>query len=214
MSKAFDIDTLVDDLKPVRVLKSWHAMVLAAAATLIASGLVIYHFGLRADLAQGIIIPMVLLRGGALLLLGVASLLAAVNTGRPAVGRETGSSGWRWSLAMAALFPLSALLLWMQGEAVTVADLHATIGIYCLSIGGAAALLIGTALTLWLRGGAPTSPHQAGWLTGLAAGSLGTFAFSLHCPLTSIYYIGLWYSLTVALSAMIGRIVVPQLIRW
>jgi hypothetical protein len=214
MSKLFSIDTLVEELVPVRVLRAWHALALTAVATVVASAGVIYRFGLRTDLAHGVIIPMVLLRGGALLLLGTAALLAVVNAGRPAVGRATGHTGWRWALAMAALFPVSALLLWMQSEAATVADLHSGVGMYCLSIGGGAALLIGTALTLWLRRGAATSPHQAGWLTGLTAGSLGTFAFSLHCPVTGIYYIGFWYSLTVALCAVIGRIVVPHLIRW
>ena len=59
-----------------------------------------------------------------------------------------------------------------------------------------------------------TAPERAGWLTGVAAGSFGTFAFSLHCPVTNIWYIGFWYALTVGVAALIGRILVPRFIRW
>ncbi len=212
--QVFDFDVLVEELRPVRPLKTWHALCYTLAAATLVTLIVIYVYGLRTDLAKGVVHPMVLLRGGALLLLGISTMLAAIASGRPAVGRANGGAGWWWTLATAALFPLSAAFLFISGAPVTLVDLHATLGMYCLKIGGAAALLIGTTLTLWLRQSAPTSPNQAGGLTGLAAGSLGTFAFSLHCPETGIYYIGLWYSLTVGLSALIGRLIVPRLVRW
>jgi hypothetical protein len=212
MGTNFNLDQLISDLRPVRRLKSWHAMVLTLVATLIAASLVIGVYGLRADLARGEVHPMVLLRSGMLLLMGVATTLATISAGQPAIGRT--SNGWRWTLAAAGLFPLSALLLAGLRAPVTMAELHPAIGMYCLQISIASAVLIGGALTLWLRQGAPTLLNQAGWLTGLAAGSLGTFAFSLHCPETGIYYIGLWYSAAVAVSAVIGRLIVPSFIRW
>ncbi|MGB5724829.1 MAG: NrsF family protein [Parasphingorhabdus sp.] len=36
----------------------------------------------------------------------------------------------------------------------------------------------------------------------------------MHCPFNSIFYVGLWYSLAVAICAIAGRLVVPHLIRW
>jgi hypothetical protein len=210
----YNIDHLVDALEPVRPLKTWHALCYTLTTATVVTLVVNYVFGLRTDLAAGVVHPIVLLRGGALLMLGLSTILAAITSGQPAVGRANGESGWRWTLATAALFPISAALLFIAGAPVTLVDLHATLGMYCLATSGAAAALIGTALTLWLRQSAPTSPTQAGWLTGLAAGSLGTFAFSLHCPETGIYYIGFWYSLTVALSALLGRLIVPRFVRW
>jgi len=87
-------------------------------------------------------------------------------------------------------------------------------GLKCLTVSGIAALAIGSGLTLWLRQGAPTSPERAGWLTGLAAGALGAAAYNLHCPFNDIYYIGLWFTIPVLLSAIVGRLLVPRLIRW
>ena len=79
------------------------------------------------------------------------------------------------------------------------------------AIGG---LATAVPMVLALRRGAPTSPARAGWLTGIAAGGLGAFAYNLHCPFNNVVYIGLWYTLAVASCAVIGRLVVPRLIRW
>ena len=212
MRTTFDIDELVNDLQPVRRLHIWQPVALTALMTMIAVVSIASIYGLRADIMAGQMHPMALLRAGALLLLGVATMLATIATARPAVGRN--NTGWRWALAMAALFPMTALVLAAIETSVSLEALNMTLGMYCVKISFVSALLIGGTLTLWLRQGAPTSLTQAGWLTGLAAGSFGTFAFSLHCPETGIYYIGLWYSLSVALSALIGRLLVPPLIRW
>ncbi|MCR9180892.1 MAG: DUF1109 domain-containing protein, partial [Erythrobacteraceae bacterium] len=79
---------------------------------------------------------------------------------------------------------------------------------------GGASLLVFAILVGWLRKGAPTSPDRAGLLTGIAAGSLGIFAFSLHCADNDIVHIGLWHSAVVLLMAGLGRAVVPPLVRW
>ena len=75
-------------------------------------------------------------------------------------------------------------------------------------------MLIGAALTGWLRRGAPVALARTGWLVGLAAGAFGTFAYSLHCPSLTVEYIGVWYTAAVGLCALIGRLVVPGLVRW
>ena len=73
---------------------------------------------------------------------------------------------------------------------------------------------MGSVLTAWLRRGASTALNRAGWLVGLASGSFGAFAYSLHCPSNSIYYVGIFYSAVVAISAAVGRLIVPAAIRW
>ena len=83
-----------------------------------------------------------------------------------------------------------------------------------LAMGLLAGLASAAVLVAWLRRGAPTSPERAGWITGIAAGSLGMFAFSLYCPDDSIYHIGLWHSASVIVAALLGRLIVPRLIRW
>jgi hypothetical protein len=52
------------------------------------------------------------------------------------------------------------------------------------------------------------------WLTGLAAGSLGSLAFGMTCPLDGIAHLGIWHIAPVPLAALAARLIVPPLIRW
>ncbi len=207
-----DIEALVADLRPVRRVEPRHGLAVVLVATAVVVGVVWLVFGLRADILAGTPHPMVLLRAGTLLLLGIAALVAVLAAARPGVGRA--STGWRWALAAALLFPVTSIVVSLLNGGFPPSDLHASSGPWCLKISGASGLLIGGALTLWLRQGAPTSPDRAGWLVGLAAGSFGAFAYSLHCPSVTVTYVGLWYTAAVALCALVGRLTAPRLIRW
>ena len=206
------LDTLVAELEPVRPVRALHGIMLLFAASLTVCAVTLSRYSLRPDLIALTPDPMVVLRGGMLLILGTAAAQAAIRAARPAVGQAY--NGWLWALAAALLFPVGALAMTLQSGGMPEGALYPEIGKYCLGVGGAGALAIGAAFTLWLRQGAVTAPERAGWLTGVAAGSFGTFAFSLHCPVTNIWYIGFWYALTVGVAALIGRILVPRFIRW
>jgi hypothetical protein len=216
MKDSFDIDALAATLTPVRRVQTRDGMFAALGAAALTSLVVVLHYGLRADLAAGEPHPMVMLRGGMLVLLGIATTIAAIAAARPAVGQ--GQNGWAWALAAAAIMPISAagmfLYHWMMHMPFGAGAMDFTYAPYCVGISGLSAIVIGGALTLWLRTGAPTALNRSGWLVGLAAGSFGTFAYSLHCPSDSIYYIGLWYSFAVGICAVFGRFTVPHLIRW
>lgn len=205
------IDDLVDDLSPVRSLKPSGGMALAAALTMLACASVAWFLGVRNDLAMGMADEMFFLRSGVLLMLGVATAYSAVNLARPGVGNL--NRGWIWALVTAALFPLTAAIM-SAINTPPVEALRPSEGLRCLTVSGMSALLIGTGLTMWLRQGAPTSPERAGWLIGIASGALGAAAYNIFCPFNDIYYIGLWFTLPVLASAIVGRIVIPRLIRW
>ncbi len=207
-----DLEMLISDLRPIRRIRPASAWLLAAGGTLLAALAVSAGFGLRADLAAGHPDGLVLLRGGILLLLGSAALAAIVAAARPGVGQT--SHGWRWALGAALVFPLATLVLALADKAVPQAELQSPSGPWCLAIGGSGALMIGAALTLWLRRGAPVAPNRAGWLVGLAAGAFGTFAYSLHCPSETVAYVGIWYSATVGLCALAGRLFATRFLRW
>lgn len=206
------IDDLVANLTPVRRLAPGQAWTLAAALTVLAVLLVYTLYGLRDDIMAGQPAGIVVLRAGALLLLGGAALTAVTASARPGVGQA--SHGWRWALGGALIFPLTSLVIVLADRRMPMAELTSPNGPWCLGISGVSALAIGTALTLWLRRGAPVALNRAGWLIGLAAGSFGTFAYSLHCPSATIPYVGIWYTLTVGLCALAGRLIVPRFLRW
>ncbi len=206
------LDDLVADLRPVKKVRPTDAVSIVLGAVAAAAAVVAFRFGFRPDIMAMTPAPLVLLRAGMLLVLGAASFMAVVGSARPAVGQSQG--GWVWALAAALLFPLTAMIMMAGGADMPHGALSPRVGGYCLGIGGASALLIGSALTAWLRRGAPTSVNRASWLVGLTAGSFGTFVYSLHCPMNTIYFVGLWYTLAVGAAAVIGRLVVPRLIRW
>lgn len=216
MTSTFNIESLVADLVPVRALRRRDAVGTVVAATAVASLAVIAAFGIRPDIMTGNPHPIVILRAGLLILLGLATVGAVAAAARPAVGRA--NNGWMWALAAAALLPITALIRFaynmMTGDVLDTYLIDLEFGAKCLAISGAGGLWIGSLLTLWLRRGAPTALNSAGWLVGLAAGSFGTFSYSLFCGSDSIFYVGFWYSVAVALCAIIGRLIVPHLIRW
>ena len=206
------IDDLVADLTPVRRLTPGQAWTLALALTVLTILAVYGLYGLRSDIMAGQPAGIVVLRAGVLLLLGCAALTAVIAAARPGVGQA--SHGWRWVLGAALIFPVTSIVIALNDRRLPMAELTSPNGPWCLGISGVSALVIGTTLTLWLRRGAPVALNRAGWLVGLSAGSFGTFAYSLHCPSTTIPYVGIWYTLAVGLCALAGRLIVPHFLRW
>ena len=205
------IEGLVEDLEPVRTLKPKSGLAIVGLITLIAAITVAATLGIRNDLMIGMADEMFFLRSGVLLMLGIATAMTVVNMARPGVGKL--SRGWIWALFTAALFPVTAAI--MSAINMPPAEaLRPMQGLKCLIVSTMAALAIGSGLTLWLRQGAPTSPERAGWLVGIASGALGAAAYNIHCPFNDIYYVGLWFTIPVIVSAIIGRLLVPHLIRW
>lgn len=208
----FLIDNLVDNLKPVARVRPTTAVAVAIGATVVAGALVAAAYGLREDVIAGRPSLLVIVRAGILLLLGVAGLTAVIAAARPGVGHA--SHGWRWVVAGASIFPLATIAMAIIERRLPMADLTSSIIPGCLTLSIASGFLVGAALTLWLRNGAPTDTRRSGWLVGLASGGFGVAAYSLHCPSDSFGFVGIWYSLAVASCAMLGRLVVPRLLRW
>jgi hypothetical protein len=211
MKQSFDIAALVDELKPVRPLRIGRAVSAVAAILLLVSLLITQSWGMRADVVAGDPDPMFLIRGGLLLLLGGGCAWAALGMASPSVGKP--GQAWKMAIAAAALLPLAALVVAMTGRTDVAMD-HMRNGLDCMLYSGFGALAVAVPMVLWLRRGAPTSAERAGWLTGVASGGLGAFAYGLHCPFNDLVYIGLWYSLAVGSCAVVSRLVVPKLIKW
>jgi len=71
------------------------------------------------------------------------------------------------------------------------------------------------AATFWaLKRMAPTRLTLAGVGAGLFAGAAGAFVYSFHCTEGSAPFIGIWYSLGIALTAAVGGFLGRNLLRW
>lgn len=206
------IGRLVADLGPVNPLLQRTGMTRILFAIAISVGLVIYGFGVRADITAGRPDPLFLTSAGLFLVLALASAWSAIDMARPAVGIRR--DGWAWTVMMAAVLPITAMGLiaidLFRGEPVYV-DAG---GIECLTSGCIAGALTLTALVLWLRKGAPSSPRLAATLIGVASGASGIFAVSLCCPENSLVHIGVWHGGTVVLMGIFGRLALPRFLAW
>ena len=68
---------------------------------------------------------------------------------------------------------------------------------------------------LWsFRRLAPTRLRAAGGTAGFAAGAWAATLYCLHCPEVSALFVLTWYTLGIALAAIVGALLGPRLLRW
>ncbi|MBD2840738.1 NrsF family protein [Erythrobacter rubeus] len=207
------IAAMTEDLTPVRRVKRSDGIALIAFATIVAGVASIAVFEWWSGLFSGEASGYFLITHGLLLILGAASTVSLVSGALPRVGAR--ATAPMWGAGMLATLPIGAVLSLLSGhESHTHSGLNDPVAFMCTTASLSAAALVGIASVLWLRRGAPVSIERSGWLTGLAAGSLGTLAYGITCPLDTFSHVGLWHVAPVAISAVIGRLVVPPLIRW
>lgn len=209
------IAALTEDVTPVKRVQPWQGALLIGFATIVAAIASIAVFEFWTGLIRGEASAFFWITNGLLLLMGAASSSALVSGALPRVGTRSNAPGW--AAAMLAVVPAAAIITLLSTETSHQHSALTDPGLWywhCAAASMAAGLLVATAAVLFLRHGAPVSIERSGWLTGLAAGSLGSLAYGITCPLDSISHVGIVHVVPVALSAVIGRFVVPPLIRW
>jgi hypothetical protein len=65
-----------------------------------------------------------------------------------------------------------------------------------------------------MRGLAPTRLRETGAVIGLAAGGAGAFAYAWHCTETGAPFLAVWYTVGIALAALLGWLAGPRVLRW
>lgn len=205
------IAQLASELEPVRPLRMAHGLALVALATALTIVVVALLPGLWSGPAEGQAAAIFFIANGLLALVGLAAARTVVRMAAPRVGAR--HDGSRWLLAALAILPVTALLLAALEGQVAGHD-HAADGLHCFLAGTASGVGVAAALVIWLRRGAPVAPNAAGFYTGVAAGALGSLAYGLSCPFDAIGHLGIWHVAPVAVSAALGRLGVPVLIRW
>lgn len=206
------IDELVGDLEPVRPISVTHGLIVAGASLAITFVAAILITGLRWNLAMLAESPVYVIATGSFLFLGLIASLSVVLQSKPRVGAD--HSGWKWAALMLAILPLAALVSSLDSWRTDFATASSLDGLGCVMAGTLFGLLTFAALTIWQRKGAPTNPERAGLLTGIASGCFGIAGFSLSCAHADIIHIGIWHTGAVLACALLGRVVVPPLLRW
>lgn len=169
-------------------------------------------FGLRADLAQTLLLPMF----WAKLVFAAALAIAGV-----AVLRRLARPGLRLAHT-AVVLALPPLMIWILalvvlGEAGAGERLPLIFGSTWRTCPFNIALLSAPALgaMLWaLRGAAPTRLALTGAGAGLLAGALATLAYALHCPEMAAPFMAVWYVAGMAIPTVLGALLGPRVLRW
>ncbi len=211
------IAALTEDITPVARVKPQQGMLLVGFATIVAALASVAIFEFWTGMVTGQASGFFWITNLALLVLGSASTAALAASALPRVGVRANAPAW--SAAMLGVVPVAALIMIISAEA---SHTHAAGALSdpslmyweCAAYGLAAAILVAAAAVMFLRRGAPVSIERSGWLTGLAAGSLGSVAYGITCPLDTIAHVGLIHVIPVAVAAVVGRFAVPPLIRW
>ena len=214
------IAAMTEALAPVQRVNPAHGAWLIAFASVVAGACCIVIFEFWSGMLTGEASAFYWITNGLLLLLGAASTSSLVSSALPRVGAR-GNAPF-WSAAMLAMAPIAAVITVLSLEAnhdhasgvpSVLAD-PLTWYWECGLYGSIAGIVVALAAVLFLRRGAPVSLERAGWLTGLASGSLGAFAYNITCPLDTVAHVGIWHTVPVLAWAVIGRLAVPRLIRW
>ena len=205
------IDQLASEMEPVKVLKTLDGLALVALAVVATVLLVEFFHGVWRGAMTGEASIIYYIAHGLILLMGLASATSVLAMARPQVGSHY--DGARWTMAMVGVIPVVAISTIAAGTGTgnPMADPY---GIGCTMASLAASTVTGGALVFWLRRGAPVSLNVAGWHTGVAAGALGTVAYGMSCSLDELAHVGVWHIAPIVLAAIIGRLVVPRLVRW
>lgn len=206
------IDRLAGGLTPVRRARVPRRLALGLGAGVLVAGAVAHlSLALRPDLVAAIA------TAGFWIKLLYPAVLAAIafrvveRLARPGAGA---GAGWAVLLPVALVAGLAVAQLALAPPPAREALVMGHSAARCpwVILGLSLPILLG--LVLALRGLAPTRLARAGAAAGLLAGAAAAWVYSVHCDETAMPFLALWYSLGIALSAVLGAALGRFVLRW
>jgi hypothetical protein len=207
------IQALMQDYRPVPRSALALRLVLGAGVGLMATvAVVALVLGIRADIGDALTTFPFWMKWAYVLMLGIGALVGIGKIARP----DATDQPWLWVLSI----PVAAMAI-----LATMQALQAPAGAWSMQWMGkswdscpvaiaALSVPIFAGLMFAFRQFAPTRLRLAGFLAGLASGSLAAFAYVLYCPETSAVFVVIWYSAGIAIPAVLGALIGPRLLKW
>ena len=211
-----DTESLIRGLArdtPPSTLRLSMVLVGALAAAAVAGGIAFFAMlGPRHDIALAAGTPRFLFKFVLTLALALTAAVAFAALSRPGAPVARAAR----LLAVAPLLALAAVAVelfllpsgqweqrWIGANAALCLTFIPLIGLGPLAI------------LFWaMRQGAPTKPRAAGALAGLLAGGIAATFYAAHCTDDSPLFVATWYTLAVALLALVGAVAGGRLLRW
>ncbi|OYY63646.1 DUF1109 domain-containing protein [Sphingomonas sp. 28-62-11] len=173
---------------------------------------VVFGMGLRQDLPGAMMTMPFMMKWAYSISLGVLALVATLHVARP----DAPPLRTAWIVVL----PVALLMLAAIAELATARDdvwMALWMGSSWRECSMRVALLslpIFAGLIWAFRQLAPTRLRTAGAAAGLAAGGCAATLYGLHCPEVSATFVVTWYTLGMVLSAAVGALLGPRLLRW
>lgn len=205
--KALGADTAE---RPMPMARTWF---LALGASVVLAGLVFFAaLGPRHDMGGAIETWRFLFKF-------VATLLLALTAWRAARAFSVPGAAWRshalWLLAAPALlFAASMVEMAILPEGQRMQQMMGSNSMVCLIAIPTIGLLPLAVFLVALRHGAPTQPGLAGMTAGLLAGGIAATFYAMHCFDDSPLFVAVWYTMAVAILAVLGAIGGRLFVRW
>lgn len=207
------IARLSSELKPVPRHALERRLLLSLLAGLIVTGIaswLILHMMLGRPFGGAFGGPIFWVKLGYTAAFGLFGLAAAPVLTRPD-GRIL------WPLLVSGLLVLLALAIgtmdWMRAD-WSMPVLIGQTAMVCPWLITLTGLPILAMLLIAMRGLAPASTALAGFAAGLVAGGFGALVYAFYCGETGMMFMAVWYTLGMAMTALLGAITGKILLRW
>jgi hypothetical protein len=169
-------------------------------------------FGIRSDMPQMLGTPLFWVKSAFPLVVAAAALFVAGRLARPGASTVV---GWlALGLPLLAVWLATAFVIGATPPALRLALVLGsswrvcTLSIMLLSIPTFVAVF-------WaMRGLAPTRLTLAGAGAGLLAGAQAVLVYTLYCSEMAVPFWGIWYVLGMLVTASLGALLGPRLLRW
>lgn len=185
---------------------------LAVASIALPAAAFLLVAGLRDNLPEAWLNPMVPLKTLLPMLLCILSLLTILRLARP--GIRIGAVGWSMLLpvAVATVLWTGAFILRMPAERFAEVG-PASVG-ECLGAIVVLSIIPAVLITRTLRQGATTRPSLSGALVGLASATGVATGYSLFCTQDNPLFFITWYGFAFVIVTLAGASLGERLLRW
>lgn len=200
---------VADKHRPAPLAAFWWAAL--AAATVVAAIVFFATIGPRPDIEEAARSGRFLLKFAVTLTLAASAFAVVRALSRPGDRRHALACMAAAPALLAAAVVFELLVLPRETWANAAMGTNALVCLTYIPLIGIGPLGL---FILALRHGAPTRPALAGAAAGLVAGGLAATFYAAHCTDDSPLFVAVWYTISVAMLALVGAVAGNRFARW
>lgn len=183
-----------------------------AGAMLVSVLLMLLLLGMRADLAQELVMLAFWMKVVFSAGLAGAAWLAVRRLSMP--GARVAALPWWLAAPVLAMWCVAGWTLLAAAPEERAGLFWGATWRYCPVLIAVLALPLLAAALRVMRSLAPTRLRLAGAAAGLASGAMAALVYCLHCPELSAVFVGFWYLMGMLIPTALGALLGPRVLAW